>query len=141
MTATKDENKSTETTKSTSTPRQRKTAEEPPREELTGVLRTSRIGPIEWHGATSGSSPDQLADRRHERLEEAKKPGDDGYNAYKDPMVPSSTLADAIMTELAAEDSNGNSPTWDALNDAYQEQYEERAALKKFREDRAKRAS
>lgn len=138
MTATKDENKSTETTKSTSTsPRQRKTStEEPPREELTGVLRTSRIGPIEWRGATSGSTPDQLADARHERMEDAKKPGDDGYNAYKDPMVPTSTLADAIMTELAAEDNDGTSPTWDALNDAYQEQYEERAALKEWREKR-----
>lgn len=133
------EKTSPENTKPTSTPRQRKaSAEEPEREELKGVLRTSRIGPVEWRGATSGSTEDDLTQRRHAALEEAKKPGDDGYNAHKDPLVPSSTLATVIMTELAGGDE---SPTWNALNDAYQAQHEEFEAIRKFREDRAKKAS
>jgi hypothetical protein len=144
MAATKDEaNPASETKqppsgKTTST-RGTKSAE-PPREELTGVLRTSRVGEIRWRGVTSGSTPDELAERRHEKMDEAKKPGDEGYSPFKDPMVPSSTLAAVIAAELAGEDSEG-SPTWDALNDAYQESYGEFTALKKYREERANRAS
>lgn len=135
-----DESKATETTntKSTSTSSTRKksaSSEEPAREELKGVLRTSRVGKLSFGGATSGSTPDELADRRHEKLEEALKPGDEGYNAFTDPMVPSSTLAQIITTELAAEDAT-ESPTWNALNEAYQDQHEERVALKEWREKR-----
>ena len=111
-----------------------------PREELGGVIRTSRIGPIGWNGVSSGSTPEQVTERRHEKLEDAKKPGDEGYNAFKDPMVPTSTLAQTIMTELAAEGAD-SSPTWDALNDAYQAQHEEFEAMREFREKRLKSAS
>lgn len=133
---TKDENQTSETKRpSGNTTSTRGKSSEAPREEIKGVLRTSRIGEIRWQGVSSGSTPDELSERRHAKLEEAKKPGDEGYSPFKDPMVPSSTLAATIAAELAGEDSQG-SPTWDALNEAYQDQYGEYEALKKYREGR-----
>lgn len=139
MAATTKSDEENTNTKSTSSGvrQQRKATEDAPREELTGVLRTSRIGPIEWRGSTSGSTPEELAERRWERLDEAKKPGDEGYNAYTDPLVPSSTLADVITAELAGDSTD--SPTWNSLNEAVQMDREEHDALKKFREERAKK--
>ena len=138
-TTNKDESSDSTTTKApsgkTTSTRASAKSEDVPREELGGVIRTSRIGPIGWNGVSSGSTPDEVTERRHAALEDAKKPGDEGYNAFKDPMVPTSTLAETIMTELAAEGAD-SSPTWDALNDAYQAQHEEYAAMKEFREKR-----
>lgn len=46
--------------------------------------------------------------------EDAPEPGDDDYSPYKDPDVPSTSLADVIAVEL----ESGDSPTLNALKDA-----------------------
>ena len=43
------------------------------------------------------------------------QPGDDGYSANTDPVIPSSALAEVVAAELAGD---GTSPTRDALVEA-----------------------
>jgi len=59
----------------------------------------------------AGSEPTAEDKAKVEPLE----PGDDGYNPYTDPVIPSSTLALDVAAELAG---GGESPTRDALVDA-----------------------
>ncbi|MFE9742953.1 hypothetical protein [Streptomyces sp. NPDC006477] len=144
MAATKDEENTKTTSTSTRTTAAKTEAKEPVREDLTGVLRTSRVGKIEW-GDSSGSSEDDLRERRYKSLEEAKKPGDEGYNPFTDPLVPTSTMAQTIAAEIRGSMEEGGtvkSPTWDSLHQEAELARDEWTAQKKFQEERAaKRAA
>ena len=107
----------------------KKSSPEVPREELKGVIRTSRIGTIE-------DRPHELdpVDERHRRLAEAPQPGDENYNPYTDPLIPTSSLQQIVATELAG---SGESATWDALHKEEEREAGRRAALRKFDEDYA----
>lgn len=115
---------------SRSTAAKKQTTEDVPREELKGVIRTSRVGTIEdrLHEA------DPVGER-HKRLAEAPKPGDDNYNPYTDPLIPTSTLQQAVATELAGL---GKSPTWDALHEDAERAGKKYEALQKFDEEYGK---
>jgi len=101
-------------------------APEPEREEIKGVIHTSRIGAIEPRSPLL--NPEE---HRHAVLADAKKPGDDDYNPYTDPLIPTSDLQQAVAMELAGGDE---SPTWDALHTEADRAARKFKALKEFDE-------
>jgi hypothetical protein len=109
-------------------------SENAPREELNGVLRTSRVGVIE-------DSRERLTDpegERHKVLSEASKPGDEDYNPYTDPLIPTSTLQQTVAKEL---EGLGKSPTWDALKEAEDRMAKRYDTLREFNESEYAEAS
>lgn len=121
----------------TTAPR-RKVADDVPREDLSaGVLRTSRIGPMEWTNY-QGATPEQLEDLRHTNLKDSLQPGDEGYNPHKDPLVPTSTMAREIATEIQGL---GESPTWNALHEAEELAAEDFSAARDARNKRLNHAA
>jgi len=118
---------------SRSTAAKKSTTTDAPREELRGVLRTSRIGAIEDRARLEDPEGE-----RHRTLADALQPGDENYNPYTDPLIPTSTLQQTVAKEL---EGLGESPTWNALHDAEEMGAKRHEILRKFQEGNFAEAS
>ncbi|GAA2555019.1 hypothetical protein GCM10010423_65240 [Streptomyces levis] len=127
-----DEKKETEKRPTTSRTTQAKKAStaDAPREEIKGVIRTSRVGTIE-----DRSQELDPVGARHKRLAEAPKPGDEEYNPFTDPLIPTSTLQQTVYAEL---EGLGESPTWKALKENEEREAKKHEAFQNFDEEYAR---
>jgi hypothetical protein len=76
-----------------------------------GEVTEHKGGPTAGDGEVAFTTSTKPSDRHVK----AAEPGDDGYNVYSDPVIPSSALAEVVAAELAGGDK---SPTRDALVEA-----------------------